>query len=218
MNQAPVYLSRDENGDVKKAFNLVEGVSFQENPFEFFLVLSRYKFAARLLKKEAHVLDAGCGLGIGSVLLSQFSKKVTAVDYDQELLKINKEQYKKISNLTFEHLDLLSLPAEHPTYDSVVSLDVIEHFPQEQIPTVVNNLANLTADGGFSIIGTPNIASQPYASSRRRESHFHEFEPDELKSLLSKYFKKVFLFSMTDENVSLSFSKMAWYLLTICIK
>ncbi len=214
----PLYLSRDGDGNIKQAFDHVEGVSFQENPFEFLFVLSRYKFAARLLEKKAHVLDAGCGLGIGSVLLSKFSEKVTAVDFDQELIRNNRIQYQNIPNLSFEPCDLTQLPTGHPTYDAVVSLDVIEHFPKEAIPAVVENLSRLTADHGFAVIGTPNIASQPFASKRRLDSHFHEFAPEELKDLLKGYFKNVFVFSMTDENVSLNFPKMAWYLMALCTK
>ena len=41
----------------------------------------------------------------------------------------------------------------------------------------------------------------------------------QVTSLLQEYFfQRVFLFSMTDEVVSLSFPKMAWYLMAICVK
>lgn len=212
------YLFRQENGEIKEIFDHIEGVSFKEHPLELFIVLARYKFAARLLEKKSRVLDAGCGQGMGSVFLSKFADHVTGVDFDEAMVKRNQNHYSDISNLSFEKMDLTATPSAEKKYDTVVSLDVIEHFPLEKIPTVVGNLSQMTADNGFAIIGTPNIASQPYASSRRRESHLHEFEPDEFKNLLKDYFKNVFLFSMTDEIVSLSFPKMAWYLMALCVK
>ena len=212
------YLFRQEDGEIKEAFTQIEGVSFKENPLELFILLARYKFAARLLEKNADVLDAGCGLGLGSVFLSKFSQQVTGIDFDQEMIQRNRNQYSDIPNLSFDFLDLTATPSDLKKFNTVVSLDVIEHFEEEKIPLVVNSLHKLTADNGFAIIGTPNIASQPYASTRRKESHLHEFEPDEFKNLLKSYFKNVFLFSMTDEVVSLSFNKMAWYLMALCTK
>lgn len=212
------YLFRQEDGEIKEAFTQIEGVSFKENPLELFILLARYKFAARLLEKNADVLDAGCGLGLGSVFLSKFSQHVTGIDFDQEMIQRNRNQYSDIPNLSFDFLDLTATPSDLKKFNTVVSLDVIEHFEEEKIPLVVNSLHKLTADNGFAIIGTPNIASQPYASTRRKESHLHEFEPDEFKNLLKSYFKNVFLFSMTDEVVSLSFNKMAWYLMALCTK
>ena len=212
------YLFRPEDGEIKEAFTQIEGVSFKENPLELFILLARYKFAARLLEKNADVLDAGCGLGLGSVFLSKFSQHVTGIDFDQEMIQRNRNQYSDIPNLSFDFLDLTATPSDLKKFNTVVSLDVIEHFEEEKIPLVVNSLHKLTADNGFAIIGTPNIASQPYASTRRKESHLHEFEPDEFKNLLKSYFKNVFLFSMTDEVVSLSFNKMAWYLMALCTK
>lgn len=215
---SPTFLFRQENGDIKEAFSHIEGVSFKEHPLELFILLARYKFAARLLEKNSSVLDAGCGLGLGSVFLSKFCKKVTAVDFDKEMISRNKNQYGDIPNLSFDFIDLTKAPQPDQKYDTVISLDVIEHFPKDKTNLVLENLSKLTADNGFAIIGTPNVASKPYASTRRLESHYHEFEPEELKDLLKNYYKNVFLFSMTDEVVSLSFPKMAWYLMALCIK
>ncbi|QQR81151.1 MAG: class I SAM-dependent methyltransferase [Deltaproteobacteria bacterium] len=217
-NDVKQLLFRNENGDIKEAFSHIEGVSFKEHPLELFILLARYKFAARLLEKEASVLDAGCGLGLGSVFLSKFCKKVTAVDFDKDMILKNKSQYADVTNLSFDFIDLTQTPKPEQTYDTVISLDVIEHFPKEKIGLVVENLSKLTRSNGFAIIGTPNVASKPYASSRRLETHHHEFEPNELKSLLKNNFKNVFLFSMTDEVVSLSFPQMAWYLMALCVK
>ncbi len=210
-------LFRTSDGEIKEMLSHLEGISFQESPLDFFILLARYKFAARLIKKNMSVLDAGCGQGSGTLFLSKFAARVTGGDFDRALVERNNAAYKNIPNVDFKFLDLLN-PAIENQYDSVVSMDVIEHFSKEQTEIIAKNYSRLTKEGGYAIIGTPNIASAPYASERRKQSHLHEFEPAEFQDLLSRHFKNVFLFSMTDEVVSLSFPKLAWYLMALCVK
>ncbi len=215
-NQAPLF--RDQDGNVKSMLNEVEGFTFRENPLDFFIMLARYKFAARFLEKQHNILDAGCGHGNGSVFLKSFCNKVTGGDFDESHVeKLNKE-YANIDNLDFIPLNLLDVSGKEKMFDAVVSMDVIEHFTKKETDIVASNYAKLVKDGGFAVIGTPNIASAPYASERRLKSHIHEFEAQEFKETLQKHFSNVFLFSMTDETVSTSFNKMAWYLMAICTK
>lgn len=218
MTEQRQRLYRDGEGRIKDMLSTYEGYSFKEDPFYVFLGLARYKFVVRFLKRTDRVLDAGCGLGLGAVLLSQFAGHVTAADIDGDFIEANAKEYSDLPNLDFIQLNLLDIPPSSPTYDAVVSLDVIEHFDKRQIEVVAANYAALVRDGGFAVIGTPNIASRPFASQLRLDSHLHEFEHDEFEQLLSKYFKRVFLFSMTDEIVSTAFPKLAWYLMALCVK
>ncbi len=209
---------RDREGHIKPMLSSVEGISYRENPLDFFILLARYKFAARLIKPGDRVLDAGCGHGHGTVFLSKFAKHVTGGDLDDELIRRNAQDYADVPNVAFQKLDLLDISFPKDVYDVVVSIDVIEHFSKEQTERVAKNCHDLTADKGFAVIGTPNVASQPFASRRRLDTHLHEFDPSEFEQLLSKHFARVFLFSMTDEVVSLTFSKLAWYMLALCTK
>lgn len=211
-------LFRDKGGKIKPILSDIEGISYSESPLDFFILLARYKFAARLLKKTDFVLDAGCGHGLGTVFLSKFAKHVTGADLDKKLILRNKNEYKKIKSVDFEQLNLLDVSTYKKQYDAVISMDVIEHFTKDDTEKVARNYAELTQNDGFAVIGTPNIISRPFASKRRKLTHLHEFEPEELQISLSKYFKRVFLFSMTDEVISLSFPKLAWYLMALCIK
>jgi 2-polyprenyl-3-methyl-5-hydroxy-6-metoxy-1,4-benzoquinol methylase len=212
-------LFRDEIGNVKSMLTNVEGISFQDDPLDFFILLARYKFAARLLRKHHSVIDVGCGKGMGSVFLSKFAKDVVGADFDSDLISFNEKEFSRIENLSFKYLDLLNVHKSHASqYDVVVSMDVIEHFPQQDIPLVVKNYSSLLKDGGFAIIGTPSIASRPYASQRRLDTHPFEFSPKDYEKSLRGEFSNVFVFSMTDEVVSTAFPDLAWYLMAICVK
>ena len=212
-------LFRNEDGDVQEMLSSYEGYAFKESPLDFFILLARYKFAARLLNKHLSVIDVGCGLGLGTVLLSHFAKQVKGVDVDVDHVQRNIEEHSEIKNLSFSTLDLLSPCDEHlGAYDAVVSMDVIEHFSEEDIPQVVANYERLLKPDGFAVIGTPNVASREFASERRLSTHPFEFSHDEFRSALSRSFRHVFIFSMTDEIVSTQFPGLSWYLMALCAK
>jgi len=70
---------------------------------------------------------------------------------------------------------------------------------------------------GCTIIGIPSLESQAYASPGSREGHVNCKSGITLQTLLLQYFDHVFLFSMNDEVVHTGFSKMAHYLLALCV-
>lgn len=212
-------LFRDKVGNVKSMLTDVEGISYKDSPIDFFILLARYKFAARLLRKNQRVIDVGCGKGYGSVFLSKYAQSVVAVDQDEDLILQNSTEHSNEKSLEFKTMDLLS-PSKDllGQYDALVSMDVIEHFHKEDIPKAVENYSKLLKDDGFAIIGTPNIASRGFASQRRIDTHPFEFDADGFENTLKKSFKNVFLFSMTDEIVSTQFNGLSWYLMALCTK
>ena len=50
-------------------------------------LLSRYKFAAKMLAGCDRVVEIGCGDGFGSRVVAQDGIHVTAIDFDPELLE-----------------------------------------------------------------------------------------------------------------------------------
>jgi len=211
-------LFRTETGVIREALDALEGITFKDDPLDFFIVLARYKFIVRQIKKTDTVLDAGCGPGYGSVFLSKFAGQVVGADVDVDMIARNKEAFRDVENLSFQTMDLLDSQEGSDPYDVLVSMDVIEHFQEDRADDVVANYAHLTKTGGFALIGTPNITSREYASVRRLASHPKEYTVDEFRVMLERHYKRVFMFSMTDEVISTSFPKMAWYLMALCVK
>lgn len=212
-------LFRNKDGSVKPFIELHEGFTYHDSPIDFYFILSRYKFAAKMLSKKNNVIDIGAGHGFGSVLLSKFVQNLLSVDIDKDLIEYSKQTHSKCNNLNFELFDLLSYDKKYvEKFDGLCSLDVIEHFEKDQIEYVVSQYHNLLKDNGIAVIGTPNIASRPFASQRRIDSHPFEFDYDTFYNSLNKKFSNVIVFSMTDETVSTSFSKLAWYFMAVCIK
>lgn len=211
-------LFRKATGEIKPMLTSVEGISFQQDPLDFFILLARYKFAAKLIDPGDAVLDAGCGHGLGAVMLSKFAHTVTGVDLDGELVEYCRQTYREIPNLTFEAADIRDLFSLARQFDSIVCMDVIEHLSEEEGYLAVRSMAGLLSDRGMLIIGTPNIRSREFASQRRKATHLFEYDYAGFKRLLSGFFRRALIFSMTDEVASTSFSQLAWYFVGVCVK
>lgn len=213
-------LFRNDKGEVSEMLDKVEWYSFSSDPLAFLVDIARYKFIGRMLKHTDIVIDVGCGSAVGSVMLSKFCAKVIAIDIDAELIDKNVERYSSITNLEFHVFD----PSKYEmsvfqAYDVAVCVDVIEHIDPKVRPFFLQNLMEPLPDYGLSFIGTDNAVSAPFASWRRKESHqYGEYSYDSFRKELADYYRRVFMFSGTDEFVNTSFGPLSWHMLAMCIK
>ena len=89
--------------------------------------IARYNHA--LAYAKGYTLDAACGTGYGTFLLSQVVSYATGIDIDEESIKKAKKNYKKYDsdNIDFK-LEDLSTICKHDKYDTIVSFETIEHI------------------------------------------------------------------------------------------
>src|SRR5665213_1394034 len=88
--------------------------------------------------------------------------------------------------------------------------------PQSAAATPSPAASSSLAESGVLIVGSPSLESQPYGSPQSKAGHINCKTGSELKRLLERHFKTVFLFSMNDEVVHTGFYPMAHYLLALC--
>ena len=181
----------------------------QENLLRFLIRLARYKFVARMLKKQDRVLEIGSGSGLGSMFLSQHCAHVTGMEVKGPELDAAKSICRR-NNVNFVQGDLFAMPRTGQ-YDAVVALDVIEHMPMPEGQKLVDAMAGQLKTTGMVVIGTPSIHSYPYQSPASQASHVKCYDQDELLSLVDSSFGRTLPFSMNDEVVHTGFPKMAWY-------
>ncbi|ACM19026.1 SAM-dependent methyltransferase [Geotalea daltonii FRC-32] len=177
--------------------------------------MARYKFIAKMLAGKKDLLEVGCGDGWGTNIVAREVGSIHCVDMDPVLIK-ECEEMRTNERITFALHDLRKGPVS-PARDAVYLLDVLEHLEKEDEDAFLKNVAaSITADG-VCIVGIPSLESQEYASKPSRATHVNCKSGNDLKATLEKYFKNVFLFSMNDEVVHTGFSKMAHYLICLCV-
>lgn len=125
--------------------------------------LAWYRFAAQFTRGKS-VLDAGCGLGLGTDILGQTAARVEGQDIDPRLARDG-----------IQIGGLQTVPSK--SFDLVVSIDVVEHV--EDDTDFVRQLGRIARQAVF--ITTPNWTitrcTWPY--------HLREYTPREFQTLLS---------------------------------
>jgi len=180
----------------------------------FFISLSRYKFAGKLLEGKNSMLEVGCHTGFKTMMFSQFVAYVTGIDYEEKAISFAKEHYasEKRDYLCEDFLNMQ--PLKHKV-EAVVSLDVIEHIEKENENRFMDAVVSNLNDDGVCIIGTPNITASEYQSKISRIGHINMYDGKRLKNLVGQYFENVFMFGMNDEVVHTGFLPMAHYLFAV---
>ena len=89
--------------------------------------LERYRFACHYIK-DLVVLDAACGSGFGTRMMSDIAKKVYGIDISNESIEYAKEKYSN-KNIIYEQMDVAKLKYPDNFFDVVVSFETIEHVP-----------------------------------------------------------------------------------------
>lgn len=186
--------------------------NFRNDPKRLSFVLSRYKFASKMASKGRSVLELGCGEGIGAPILREGALHYTGVDLDDAAIIAAREHFPP-KDYTFIYDDFMG--KKIGTFDTVISLDVIEHiYPEHEalyLETIYNNLGK----NGIAVIGTPNATSAVYASKGSQLGHVNLFTQERLKSTLERYFHVVLPFGMNDEILHTGFASMAHYIFCV---
>ena len=107
------------------------------------------------IQKTDHVLDAGCGEGFYPMIFSElYECKVTAVDFDQELLDMAAPWLAKYKKVTLAKEDLTNLPYKDNTFDKIVCSEVLEHIVDHEAAT--KELYRVLKPGGKLAVTVPN--------------------------------------------------------------
>lgn len=143
---------------------------------------NRYHFASKHMKKQdAIVVDAACGVGYGSFIISANNnvKKIHSLDISDDAINHakkyfnNKKIYYSLQNLETDEIILESS-------DYFISFETIEHLqnPKNFIRKVFNNLKT----NGVFIGSTPNEDIMPFVQQNFlfHTRHFREHELDKI--------------------------------------
>lgn len=151
--------------------------------------LIRYLLAKQFSNQSARVLDAGCGMGYGSFLLSSNSQRVIGIDKDVQAINFAKKNYKS-SNLKFLNTDIDSLDFHSNSFNLISAFEFIEHLKNPN-KFIYNASLWLSQDGLF-ISSMPNLKNKEVAEfDSRNPYHLQHLTLENYKSILKSYFPHV---------------------------
>jgi 2-polyprenyl-3-methyl-5-hydroxy-6-metoxy-1,4-benzoquinol methylase len=204
---------REEIGLV--SLGLMTNQVWHDDPRRLAILLSRYKFVAKMLSGRGCVAELGCGDAFGTRIVQQETKKVTVYDFDKLFIEDIRARQSKRWPLEAHVHDILTGPLPKK-YDAIYSLDVLEHIELANEAVYLGNLGKSLADHGVLIVGSPSLESQAYASPTSKAGHVNCKSGNDFKAVLERHFHTVFVFSMNDEVVHTGFCPMAHYLFGLC--
>src|SRR3989338_2697773 len=106
-------------------------------------------YTDKYFSKEGTFVEAGCGSGQTSIRINKYKRKLIALDISQKALDRAKEN-KKFDEYILG--DITKLPFKDSSIDGLWNLGVMEHFTDEELPDVINEIYRVLKPNGTAII------------------------------------------------------------------
>ena len=150
------------------------------------LHVARYEFAMTQLTSGGVVLDAACGSGYGTEMLSQTAHRVVGLDLSDHALSYARAHHHnaRVTYAKANFNERIDFPPK--SFDSVVCLETLEHISDQA--RFVGELHRLLKPGGRLIISTPDRWVWSWLIGTRNRFHVHELTRSELIRILRKGF------------------------------
>jgi ubiquinone/menaquinone biosynthesis C-methylase UbiE len=148
-----------------------------------------YRWAAGFCE-GLKVLDFGSNTGYGAELIALSAKEVVGIDVVDTAINVANETYHSNPKLSFVLVKEGELPFEDESFDCVVLLNIIEHFPDAR--HFLEMAHRILRPGGKLMVSTVNrnLRLYPWQQPWNR-LHTTEFSPKSLNKLLLEVFGKL---------------------------
>lgn len=164
---------------------------------------NRYIFASEFInKKNSKVVDAACGVGYGSYILSlnENINSITSVDISQDALSHAKKYYYN-EKIKYQLQDLQEGNFIVDIPDYFISFETIEHLPNPE--KFIEKISKYLKKGSVFIGSTPNEEIMPFIQQNFL-FHTRHFTLDEIDTMLRKYgFEDIEYFQQNNDEKSL---------------
>jgi 2-polyprenyl-3-methyl-5-hydroxy-6-metoxy-1,4-benzoquinol methylase len=160
--------------------------------------LGRYEWAAKVLapRQPERVLDAACGAGYGSAILSRVAKSVDALDSFDAAIRLARSRYSQ-PNISWHLMDVEKIADSFgpDSFDAVVSFQTIECVENDQ--KFLDDVYAVLKPGGALLIDTP-VRKQRV---EKPENRFHRryYSVEDWLDLLVGRFEQVQAFDALPE-------------------
>lgn len=146
---------------------------------------ARYSWIAPLAAGR-DVLDAGCGVGWGTMRLAASARRAVGLDLDERALANARQR--AAGRAEFIAGDLLALPFSDGSFDLVVCYESIEHVSDPE--RALDEARRVLRPGGVLVVSSPNRGVYPAGNPH----HLHELSSEELEGSLRRRFVNVAMY------------------------
>jgi SAM-dependent methyltransferase len=128
------------------------------------------------------VLEVGAGLG---EFAAQFTdrERLVVTDVDPGAVRLLERRFADRPEAEARRLDLAAPPRIDPPVESVVAINVLEHFDDDA--ALLRSLAGLVAPGGSVVLWVPGYQAL-YGDFDRRVGHFRRYTPSTLADAIRR--------------------------------
>ena len=163
----------------------------------------RYAWSAQLVAGK-EVLDAACGEGYGSHLLSASARRVIGVDLSSDSIEHARGRYRN-DRLSFHCANCLDISLDDDSVDVVVSFETLEHLAEHD--ELLTEFRRVLRPDGFLIMSSPDRKSYSDETGYDNPFHVRELYREEFEQLLARHFPACRLFGQ-----KLAFASVLWSL------
>ncbi len=143
------------------------------------------------------LLEAGCGTGRMTRVLSRTVRELVAIDFSFESLRVNRRKLLAagVTNVHLVQADLCRLPFAECAFDRIVSCQVLEHVPGPAArAAAVASLHSVLKPGGTLALSAYKHSLLTRAFSQKEGSHdggipFFRFTRSEMRDTLGRKFQ-----------------------------
>jgi len=146
----------------------------------------RYKSIIPYVRNK-NVFDYGCGIGLGSYMLSHFALNVTGFDVSPEAIE---EAAKNFKSPDLSFITMLT-PESLRDIDILVMVEVLEHMEKDNLHTLLRLISSNVPEIACTTPDGITMPYQPMTLSERRGYHVWHYNIQELKSIFSQYYSFV---------------------------
>jgi lipopolysaccharide transport system ATP-binding protein len=150
--------------------------------------IGRYQLAREICPIKGQVLDAACGMGYGSNVLSfaRSELKVTGIDISKEAIEYSTNNFSSLNkNLKFKigGVEELNTLFKNETFDMVCSFETVEHINDPV--SFIHDVKNMLKPEGLFICSVPNMWVDE-SGKDPNPHHLHVFDFEKIISIVSE--------------------------------
>ena len=113
--------------------------------------------------KKHSIIDIGCAVGKWIPVLTPIFGSVHAIDISLKNLKIAKQHYKQLKNVTYERVDMSGSKLPSKKYDAAICINAILTANLKKRNVFFNHMASLLKKGADLVLVVPSLESKLFS-------------------------------------------------------